>query len=345
MNLDLLRELCETPGPPGREDKIREIVRREIGPMCESTEVDNIGNLIGRKKGQGGPKLMISGHMDEIAFAVTHIDDDGFIRFTTLGGFDPKTLTAQRVVVHGRKDLIGVMGMKPVHLLSEEEKRKAPKLEDFFIDLGLPKDKVVEEVSIGDSITCQREYVDLGESICAKAFDDRLGVFVMIEALKKSKEHVVEVYAVASAQEEVGIRGALVAARNIDPEIGIALDVTVANDVPEAKAHERVTRMGKGAAIKVMDSSVVCNPKLVAALKRIAENRGIPYQMEVLTKGGTDTSAIQRAGKGAAAGCISIPTRYIHSVTEMCSKEDLQAAIDLLAAFVEEAHAENYRPF
>jgi endoglucanase len=201
------------------------------------------------------------------------------------------------------------MGSKPIHIMTEEEKKAAPKLEDYFVDVGLPGEEVRELVAIGDVITRQRELVEIGNTINGKSFDNRIGLFVMLEALARIKSHEVDVYAVASVQEEIGIRGASVAARNIDPDIGIALDITVANDVPEAKAHEYVTQLGAGVAIKVMDSSVICNPKVVAHLKRLAEVNDIRHQMEVLVRGGTDTAALQRSGNGAAVGCISIPTR------------------------------------
>lgn len=345
MNLDFLKRLCETAGPPGREERIREIVLDALKPLCDEVSTDAIGNVIGYRKGTGdGTKLMLSSHMDEISFIVTHIDDDGFLRFNCLGGFDAKTLTAQRVIVHGKRDLLGVMGSKPIHIMTEEERKAAPRLEDYFIDVGLPAEKIRELVSIGDAITREREVVEIGDAVNGKSFDNRMGVFVMLEAVQKLDSHEVDVYAVASTQEEVGLRGATVATRNVDPDIGIALDTTLANDVPEAKPHEHITRLGGGTAIKVMDSSVICNHKVVGHLRQLAEKAEIPYQLEILPRGGTDTAALQRSGKGAAAGCLSIPTRYVHSVTEMCHKRDIQATIDLLSAFVKNAHKENYAP-
>ncbi len=342
MDLNLLKRLCETAAAPGREERMRELVIEVLRPVCEEITVDAIGNVIARRRGEGRSKLMVSSHMDEISFMVTHIDDEGFIRFTPLGGFDAKTLTSQRVMVHGTRDILGVMGSKPVHLLTPEERKAAPKIEDFFVDVGLNAAEVKEVVSIGDTITRQREMVEVGHSINGKSFDNRIGVFVMIEAVRRLTSHAVDLYAVASAQEEIGIRGAQIAARNIDPDIGIALDVTLANDVPDAKPHEHVTRLGGGAAIKVMDSSVISHPKMVGFLRRLAQELKIPYQIEVLPRGGTDTSALQRGGSGAAVGCISIPTRYVHSVIEMCSKQDIQAAIDLLVAAIERAHEEDF---
>ena len=224
LNVELLRRLCETPGAPGHEDRVRAIVIESLEPLCDEVSTDALGNVIAFKRSTSGSgpsrKLMLTGHMDEISFLVTHIDESGFIRITPLGGFDPKTLTAQRVVVHGKSDLLGVMGTKPVHIMTSEEKSAAPKLSDYFVDVGLPIEKVSELVSVGDVITRQRELVRIGATFNGKSFDDRVGVFVMLEAMARLSEHAVDVYAVASTQEEIGLRGATVAARNIEPDIG-----------------------------------------------------------------------------------------------------------------------------
>jgi putative aminopeptidase FrvX len=286
---------------------------------------------------------MMSGHMDEISFMVSAIHEKGFLHVVPLGGFDPKTLTAQRVIVHGRHDLIGVMGTKPIHIMTEEELKKPPKIQDYYIDLGLPAEKVNEVVRVGDVVTREREVIPVGDMVNGKSFDDRVGVFVMIEGLRAARGNKMNVYAVGSAQEEVGIRGAQVAAHNIDPQVGIALDVTLANDVPFAQPHLMVTQVGKGTAIKAFDSSVIPNWKLVEFMRETCEARRIPWQMEVLPLGGTDTAAIQRGAGGAAAGCISVPTRYVHSVIEMLHPDDVQASIDLLAALIEECEPEQFR--
>ncbi|MCA9752741.1 MAG: M42 family metallopeptidase [Gemmatimonadetes bacterium] len=343
MNVELLSELCRTPGPPGREERIREIVIRELSPLVDEIEVDRMGNVFATRRprgraGKGEPRrVMLSAHMDEISLIVTHVDEHGFLRFAPLGGFDPKTLSTQRVIVHGCKDVLGVIGSKPIHIMTDEERQRPPKLEHFFIDLGLPKAKVDKLVSVGDLATRERDFVDIGDSVCTKSLDDRVGVFVMIEAVRALKSHAVEVIAVATTQEEVGIRGATVAAEALRPDLGIALDVTLANDVPGASSEDYVTKLGAGTAIKVMDSSVISDFRVVDALRAIAQKKKIPYQMEVLTKGGTDTAAIQRAGGGVPAGCVSIPSRYVHSVIEMCHRKDIQASIDLLVAFLTEA--------
>ena len=207
MNLDLLKELTEVTGVPSREERVRSIVVRELTPLCDEVSVDALGNVIGRKKGKG-PRLMLAAHMDEIGFLVNHIEDEGFLRIDPVGGFDPKTLVAQRVTVHTDSgDLPGIIGCKPVHIMTDEEKKKPVELASLFIDVGLPGAKVKEKVHLGDFVTLEQDFKEVGELVCCKAMDDRVGVFVMIEALRKLKRHKADIYAVATVQEEVGLRG------------------------------------------------------------------------------------------------------------------------------------------
>jgi len=337
MNLDLLTELCETPGAPGREERIREVARRELAPAADEVTVDPLGNLVARRPGRGGPRLMLSAHMDEIGFMVGHVDEGGYLRLLPLGGFDPKTLTAQRVVVHGREDLLGVLGTKPVHLMSEEDKRRAPKLEDYFVDLGLPGERVRELVRPGDVVTRERAMARLGDLVTCKSLDNRAGLYVMIEAFRALGDHECEVVAVASVQEEVGLRGARVATARVRPRIGLAIDITLANDGPDAKPHERITALGAGAAVKVYDTSAIVPAALVEHLVAVAGERGIPHQLEVMVRGGTDTRELGLSGDGAPAGCVSIPTRYVHQVVEACHPDDLDACVALVVAFCETA--------
>lgn len=339
MDLDLLTELCETPGTSGREERIREVVRRELAPVTESIEVDPLGNLIARRPGRGGPRVMLAAHLDEIGFMVTHIEDGGFLRMIPLGGFDPKTLSAQRVVVHGREDLLGVLGSRPVHIMSDEEKRRPPKLEDFYVDLGLPVERVRELVRPGDVVTRERRMERLGDLVTCKSLDNRAGLYVMIQAMKALGDHDCEIVAVASVQEEVGLRGARVATARVRPDIGLAIDITLANDGPGSTPHERITELGAGAAVKVYDSSVIVPRALVDHLVATAQERGIAHQLEVMVRGGTDTRELQLSGDGAIAGCVSIPTRYVHQVVETCHPDDLDACVALVAAFCETAGA------
>jgi putative aminopeptidase FrvX len=301
--------------------------------------VDNMGNVYGIVKGKSEKRAMVAAHMDEIGFIVTHIDDNGFIRFHTLGGFDPKTLTAQRVIIHGRKDLIGVMASKPIHVMTAEERNKVAKLKDYFIDTGLPVEEVKKLVQVGDSITREREFIEMGECVNGKSLDNRLAVFILIETLRnlKGKKLPFDFYAVFTVQEEVGIRGANVAAMKVKPHYGFGLDTTIAFDLPGASAHEKITELGKGTAIKIMDASTICDYRMVNYMKEVAKRNKITWQPEILTAGGTDTAGVQRMTEGGSiAGAISIPTRHLHQVIEMAHKDDIQGSIDLLTACISE---------
>lgn len=343
LNIKLLKEICETPGAPGFESRIREIAFRELKDLADEVSIDNMGNLICLMKGRGSKKIMAAAHMDEIGFIVTDIDDLGFVRFHTLGGFDPKTLTAQRVIIHGKKDIMGVMGSRSVHMMSAAEKSKAPEIKDYFIDLGMKKKDVIKIVSVGDSITRERELVEMGSCVNCKSIDNRVSVFILIETFKKLKNPPQNFYAVFTVQEEVGLRGASLAAHKIDPDFGFGLDTTVAQDLPGIQSHERVTSLGEGAAIKIMDSSAICDRRMVDFMKKTAEKNKIKWQPEVLPVGGTDTAGIQRMGKtGAITGAISIPTRHLHQVVEMADKQDIMSAIELLQHCVLDINKHNW---
>jgi tetrahedral aminopeptidase len=339
MRIELLNQICQTPGAPGYEKKIRELIIREVTPYVDKVETDNMGNVYAIKKGKEAKKVMIGAHMDEIGFIVTHIDDKGFIRFHTLGGFDPKTLTAQRVLIHGKEDVIGVMAAKPIHVMTTEERNKVAKITDFFIDTGLSKEEVEARIKIGDPITRERSFIEMGNCVNSKSLDNRLAVFILIEALRelKDKEVPYDVYGVFTVQEEVGIRGANVSAMRINPDFGFGLDTTIAYDLPGAAAHEKITSLGDGAAIKIMDASTICDYRMVDYMKKTADKHKIKWQPEILTAGGTDTAGIQRMTEGGSiAGAISIPTRHLHQVIEMANKEDIKGSIELLKVCITE---------
>lgn len=343
--MNLLQELCETPGIPGREERLRAIVRRELQPIVDEIRVDALGNLIAVKKHPGAPKLMIAAHMDEIGFVVSYIDKDkGWLRLTGLGGHDPRNMVAQRVTVCAASgDLTGVLypGLKPPHIQTEEDRKRQPVVTDFFVDLGLPADKVIELVAIGTPVVMQRAYAVVGDCVTVKALDDRVAVYVMIRAMQAAQRFGFETYAVATSQEEVGLRGATTSAFGILPDVGIALDVTLAVDIPNVPEHEHVTKLGKGTAIKIMDGSAIQHPNLVAFLQALADRRQIAWQHEILPRGGTDSGAIQRAHSGVPVATLSIPTRYIHSPVEMVNMADVEATVELLTAFIEEGVAAN----
>lgn len=346
VNFDLLKRLCETPGIPSREEKMRTLVIEELKPLTDSVAMDSMGNVIGIKRGSGGPKVMIAAHIDEIGFLVKFVDDRGFIRLHPVGGWDPRVMVAQRVYVHGfgGQRLLGTLmpAAKPIHVLTDEEKKKNPQIEEFFVDIGLPGDKVRSMVEVGDMVTMARTAEQVGDMVVSKTLDNRVSVFVMIEALRAVGDHKCEIQAVATTQEEVGLRGATTAAYTLEPEIGIAVDITLANDFPGPEDYEHITRLGGGTAIKVMDSSLICHPKLVRHFRDVAEKHGIKYQLEILSRGGTDAGGIQRSRGGVPSFTLSIPTRYVHTVNEMASVSDIEATISLLARFLEVAHTRTY---
>lgn len=333
IDLKLLKKISESPGAPGFEKKIRELIIVEAAPFADKIDIDNMGNVTAFKKGKKRKKVMVGAHMDEIGFIVSHIDDNGFLRFYPLGGFDPKTLTSQRVIVHGKKDLVGVMGSKPIHLMSPEERKKNVEIKDFFIDLGMKKEEVEKYIEVGNPITRERTLIEMGDCVNGKSLDNRIAVYILIEVLKKLEkvELPYDLYAVFTVQEEVGIRGAQVATLAIEPDFGFGLDTTIAFDVPGSSPHESVTKLGEGVGIKIMDSSAIADYRMVEFMKKTAQANKIKWQPEILPAGGTDTANIQRMVKrGSITGAISVPTRHIHQVIETIHKEDINESILLL---------------
>ena len=335
MDTGLLKELCQTPAIPGREQALIDIMVRELGKTCDKVEVDAMGNVLGLKKGAkpGARRVMIAAHMDEIGFVVSHIDPNGFLRFSPRGGHVPRVLISQRVRILGRKPLIGVVEGVPA-FLKRDESQKVPELKDLFIDTGLAEKEVRKHVEVGDIVVLDRDYLEQGDICMAKAFDDRVGCYIVLETMRRLKRTAVDVYAVGTAQEEVGVRGAFNASRGITPDIGIALDVTAAFDTPGVSEHEQVTCLGKGTAIKIADSASISNHGIVKFMQGLAQKHRIKHQMEILPFGGTDASAMQRYGKGAVC-TLSVPTRYVHSPNEIIHKKDLEATIALLVKFIE----------
>ena len=345
INTELLNKIFTTPGTSGFEQRIRAVVLEELKGLTDEVEMDNMGNIYAIKKGKSDKRVMVGAHMDEIGFIVTHIDDKGFIRFHTLGGFDPKTLTAQRVIIHGKKDIIGVMASKPIHVMTPDERNKIAKTSDYFIDTGLSAEEVKELVEIGNPITREREFIEMGNCVNGKSLDNRLAVFILIETLKKlkGKEIPFDLYGVFTVQEEVGIRGANVSSMRINPDFGFGLDTTIAFDLPGAAEHEKITKLGEGTAIKIMDAATICDYRMVDFMKKTADKHNIKWQPEILTAGGTDTAGIQRMTEGGSiAGAVSIPTRHLHQVIEMANKDDIQGSIDLLTACISDLDTYNW---
>ncbi len=334
MDMDLLTALAEAGGPPGREERVRAVVEPELSVLCDRVERDPLGGLIG-VRGQGERRLMLAAHMDEIGLMVTHVNDRGFVRVIPLGGWDARTLLSQRVLVHGREDLEGVVGTTPVHLLEVEDRRKVPELADLAVDVGLPAERVRELVRAGDVVTRVRDVRRLGDLVTGKSLDDRVGLLVMIEALRAAGPSPAQVIAAATVQEEVGLRGARVAAARVRPHVALAIDTCPANDGPGTPPSGPTTRLGQGAAIRVMDASAIGSPALVELLTRIAQEADIPHQFHLADRGGTDTGSLQLSGDGAVAGCVSIPARYVHSSVEAVHPDDVDACVQLVAALIE----------
>ena len=345
LNEGLLKRLIETPGVPGREEKQREIAREELGSLVDEVSTDALGSVIGTKRGSGEARVMIAAHTDEIGYLVKYVDDKGFLRLQTLGGHDPANMVSQRVLVttSDGETLRGALqpARKPPHIARGEE-QKPPKADEFFVDLGMEAGTVKEKVRIGDYVVMDRTLEKVGDNFIGKAMDDRIGVFVMYEALRAMGEHTATIFATATSQEEVGLRGAAASGSALEPTGVVALDVTLAMDVPGGGNENTITELGKGVAIKIMDGHSISNPKLVDHLRTIAGRENIPHQMEILPAGGTDAGGVQRLHGGIPAVTLSVPCRYVHTPNEMVSEADVEAAISLLARYLEEVPDAGY---
>lgn len=333
MNIDLLTRLTAVHGTAGFEREVRAIVESELAPLVDETRTDRLGNLIATRRGNGGPTVLVAAHMDEIGFLVRYIDPSGFLRLQPLGSLDPRVLLAQRVVVHtsGGQRVPGIVAttFDPLHFGPPATIRR-PELADLFIDVGA----AAAQIEIGDMVTLDRDLFVSGDRVTSRALDDRLGLYVMIEALRELTSHEATIVAVATTQEEVGSRGAVVAGFGIDPDVCVALDLTVANDIPGASPETETTRLGAGPAIKVMDTSQISDPTIVRELRAIARELDMPVQLEVLNHGGTDASLIQRLRAGVSVVTLSIPARYIHTVNETVSIGDVDGCVKLLARYL-----------
>ena len=345
MNVDLLRRLCETPGVPGHEYRVRTLIEAEVGALFDEMIVDPMGSLLckrnARKKVKDPKKVMLLCHMDEIGFLVSHITDKGFVYVQPVGGFDPRNLFSRRVLVSTDDgDLKGVMnpGGRPIHISSPEERKKVPEVSEFVIDLGLGE-KTHERVKVGDMVTMDEPLIEMGDKIVSKALDNRVACWLGIEAIRAlgKAKHGCEIHVAFTCQEEVGLRGARTASFAIKPDIGIGIDTTLACDTPGVPEQDRTTLQGKGFGLHVKDSSFIADRDLVADVEAIAVKQKIPYQRTMLRAGGQDGAAAQQAAAGARAVGIVVGARYIHTVTEMIDRGDLEAARDVLAAYLKQA--------
>ena len=325
FNGQLLKKLVDVFSPSGNEDLVREVIKKEIEDYVDEIKVDSLGNLIALKKGEG-KKIMVAGHMDQIGLMITDIDENGFLRFTNIGGISPHISLNQRVIFEN-----GTVGI--IHIERTEDMNKL-KLENMFIDIGaFSRKEALEKVNIGDVCVYHTEYYEDENRVMTKCLDDRIGCYVMIESIKKLKNTENQIYFVFTVQEELGLRGARTSAYHINPDLGISLDVTGTGDTP--KSRRFAVSLNNGAAIKVKDNSILVHPKVKSLMVEVAQENNIKYQMEVLEFGGTDSGAIHLTRSGVPSGVISIPTRYIHTSSEVASKKDINASIDLLTKILE----------
>lgn len=324
--MELLKKLTQTDGASGNEGAVCEIIKNEIEKYCDELYTDAMGNLIARISGKG-KKVMFAAHMDEIGIIVTAADENGFLRFGNIGGLYVKQLVGRRVRFNG--GLVGVIGSE------EEEFNKKPSFDKLYIDIGAKNaEDAKKHVSIGDTAVFTGEWYEYGNLMISKALDNRTGCYMLIKAIQSVKNSENDLYFVFTSQEEVGLRGSKTAAFSINPDYAAAVDVTDTGDTPKAPVME--VKLGGGAAIKVMDRSVMCDADVRVKMIKTAKKHNIPYQLEIMTDGGTDAGAIHLTRAGVKTGGISLPVRYVHSPSEAADKEDLKACVSLITALAQE---------
>ncbi len=333
-NFKLLRELCDTPGAPGDEHKIKEIFIREISHFTNNIQTDPLGNIIANIKGKG-PTLVIDAHMDEVGFMINHIDDRGFVYVTPLGGMDPRVFYGQRLILWGKKPITAMVAAIPPHISKNSGAQEVPNVEDCVVDTGLSAEKVHQYLKVGDLATFATHFEENEESVLSKALDNRVGLFVIIEALRRVEKISCNLLVSATVQEEVGLRGARIITPTYEPDFAIALEGTVAMDTPRISSHRTLANLGKGPEIRLSDRFLVADRKFSFFIAKLAENNDIPYQITVKKAGSTNATAMQVTGKGTRAGVISVPVRYLHSPTSIALKKDIEHTINLVRILME----------
>ncbi len=341
--LQMFKDLTDANGIAGNERAPREVMKKYIGPYADLVETDNLGSVIAKKVGdENGPKIMVAGHLDEVGFMVTQIDDKGFIKFQTVGGWWSQVMLAQRVTITTRKgdEIIGVIGSKPPHILPADVRKKVVDIKDMFIDVGAAsKEEVLEwGVRPGDMVTPYFEFNVMKNEkyLLAKAWDNRIGCAIAIDVMKalQNEKHPNILYSVGNVQEEVGLRGAKTATHKIQPDIGFAVDVGVAGDTPGVTAKESTSKMGAGPQIVVYDASMVSHRGLREFVLDVADEHNIPYQFEAMAGGGTDAGSIHVTANGIPALSIGIATRYIHSHAGILHRDDYENAVKLMVEVI-----------
>lgn len=339
MNRELLIQVSNTPGIPGYEDDIQEVAQEFLHNVCDDVSRDRVGNVIGLKKATHPPanadrplRVILAAHADEVGMMVKHIDNDGFIRFQAVGGLNPQVLVSQVVIIHGRKKINGVIVPK--------RNGPPPALEEMLIDVGLSKEAACQSIQVGDIITFAQELIELNDKVfMGRNFDNRIGTYCLLDTMAQLGDTAVDVYAVSTVQEEVGVRGMPMAAYAIEPDIGLAIDgsVTWGAHIPK---HDFLCALGEGTGIYIMDRLTIGDRRLVQFLFDLCEQNDIAYQRNI--GGGTDASAIQRTKSGALSTTVGAPVRYMHSTVQLCHEDDIEATVALLKTFLEHAHELNF---
>ena len=338
--VEVLEKLSNTNGVTGREDDVRNLMEKYLKPYVDEIREDKLGNLIAFKKGKkDAPTVMIAAHMDEVGLMIKNIKKKGFLQFTKIGGIDDRILLAQNVIVHTDKGpLTGVVGSKPVHIQTEAEKKRVIETDKLFIDIGANNKEEAEKmgVQVGDVASFDTKFARIGDNVVlGKAFDDRVGCVIMIEIMKRLQNVDCNVYAVGTIQEEVGLRGATIAAFQIEPDLGIAFDASVAGDTPGVGEGEAPAKMGEGPVLTVADAGLIAHPKVLRLLIDSAKQNKIPYQLETGIRGATDAARIALNRDGVPSGVVSIAVRYIHSPAGILNLDDVEKAIELAVAVIE----------
>ncbi|SDH34089.1 endoglucanase [Alteribacillus persepolensis] len=351
QTVKMLKELTDANGIPGNEREPRQVMEKHISDYADDISYDHLGSLIAKKTGKaGGPKIMIAGHLDEIGFMVTQIDDNGFLKFETVGGWWSQVMLAQRVNVMTKQgNIVGVIGSKPPHILPADQRKKAVEIKDMFIDIGASSKEEAENFGVkpGDSVVpiCDFTVMNNEKIMMAKAWDNRIGCAIAIEALKRlqGEEHPNEVYGVGAVQEEVGLRGAKTAAHKIAPDIGFAVDVGIAGDTPGVSDNDARAKIGKGPQVLVFDRSMVSHKGLRDFVTGIAHEHNIPFQYEAMSGGGTDAGSIHLSGDGVPSLAVTVPTRYIHTHAAILHRDDFENAVKLIVEVTKRLDADTVK--
>ena len=336
LDFSLLKTLTQLPGVSGRERAVRDFLLTTLPIAQDDARVDALGNLIITRKGTTDKAVLLCAHMDEVGLMVQHIEPDGFLRFIAVGGIDPRTLLAQRVWVQTRQGpLLGVIGTRPAHVTTESERARAVALHDLFIDIGMSGEAARNCVQVGDVAVLERSYEEFGEEkICAKAIDDRVGVFVLAEILRHVQNPAYTVHAVFSTQEEVGGRGAMTAAYGLNADVCLCLDTTGAADIPGVSPQDYITRVGGGVGITALDARTITPQPLFEDLAALCIANRIPWQVRIAPRGGTDAGVVHVSKTGMVSCSLAVPTRNIHSNVEVISKRDVHAMFELVCKYL-----------